>query len=135
MLFSFIISECCLELEISATNIRLNNMIKGKYQYDQMHNGAPAYIRTTSPRMYLYWENNRWMMWKNLGQTFYCDPWWAFWNCREIYGWIRHDSHVQCPETINNQWKSGFTKRIDSSIRVQCSGDNTETTTTKPGES
>ena len=119
---------------MSSSDIRLHGIIKGKYKYDRMHNGAPAYKRTTYPRLYLYWANNRWLVWKNLGQTYYCDPWWAFWNCREVYGWIRYEYDYQCPGQVNNQWQSGLTHDVDNSIQVKCTQDNTETTTIKPCE-
>ena len=105
-----------------------------------MYNGAPAYKRKITREnwqtreIYLYWANNRWMVWRNLGQTYTCKPWWAFWNCREVYGKIRYESKYQCPGQIGDQWKSFLTHTIDTSIQVRCTQDDTETTTPKPGE-
>ena len=110
-------------------------MIEGKYKYDQMLNGAPVYKRSTMPRMYLYRVNDQWVMWKNIGQTYYCDPWWAFWNCHEVYGLIRHESENQCPGNLDNQWNSGLTQSIDTTIQVKCTKEDSKTTTVKPGES
>ena len=80
--------------------------------------------------MYLFWHDNRWMLWKNLGQTFFCDPWWAFWTCRNVYGWIRYDFDYKCPEQVNFLWKSEFTQSVDAGIRVKGCDGNTPTTTT-----
>ena len=105
-------------------------MIAGQYEYAKQYKGAPAYRRTTSPTMYLFWEDNRWVIWKILGQNFYCEPWWAFWNCRNVYGWIRYEEYYKCPEKVDSRWKSVYTKNIDPGIRVRCKEDNTPTTTT-----
>lgn len=85
--------------------------------------------------MYLFWEDNRWVIWKILGQNFYCNPWWAFWNCREVYGWIRYDYNYKCPEKVNSLWKSAYTENIDTGIKVKCSVENTPiSTTSNPGK-
>ena len=105
-------------------------MIAGQYEYVQQYKGAPAYRRTTSPAMYLFWEDNRWVIWKILGQNFYCNPWWAFWNCRDVFGWIRYDESYKCPENVNSRWRSVYTQNIDAGIRVRCKKDSEPTTTT-----
>ena len=126
-------TDCCKTLDISAGSQDLNSAIAGKYEYDQDYKGVPAYKRTSSPTMYLFWQDNRWIVWRKLGEDFYCDPWWAFWNCKGVYGWIRYDDDYKCPEQIGTQWKSAYTQSLDSSIKVSC--DNTvSTTTSNPGK-
>ena len=107
----------------------------GRYKYDRDYRDAPAYKRTTSPSMYLFWYGNRWVMEGSLGDVTVCNPWWAFWNCQERHGWIRYNGDYVCPENVASTWKSAYTQSVEPAIAVtgaSCSNSGS-TTTTAPG--
>ena len=57
-----------------------------------------AYYKRSPDEMYLFYQDNRWVLEEVLGK--YSDE-----DVVEYHGWIRHEGPPTCPEQVEDTWK------------------------------